>query len=138
MRQFFDNLAQHFLKVELAQPFLKVEYIYVQMPKSFTRKLRNMFKRVVDKKGYDEEKRVAKEALHQKVLLHRTMQKKREDELLQEMQMDVLRRQLPTAPSGKPYVLPAAPTHKPVSRTSKRGGSNKRRKTRSNKRRKTR
>ena len=104
-----------------------------------------MFKRVVDKKGYDEEKRVAKEALHQKVLLHRTMQKKKEDELLQEMQMDVLRRQLPPAPSGKPYVLPVAPTHKPASRTSKRGGrrggrggSNRRRKTRSNKRRKTR
>jgi hypothetical protein len=93
-----------------------------------------MFKRIVDKKGYDEEKRVAKETLHQKLLVHRTMQKNKEDELLQEMQIDVLRRQLPFAPSGKPYVLPAAPTHKPASKTSKRGGSNKRRKTRSNKR----
>ena len=84
------------------------------MPKTFTRKLRNAFKRVFDNKGYQEEKRVEMEK-RDRIQQQREQRKTDVDKLLAEYQdkelADLDRR------------LPRAPT-----RTSRRGGGRRRRK----------
>jgi hypothetical protein len=86
------------------------------MPKTFTRKVRNIFKRLFNNKEYKEEKRVAMER-RDRMTQQREKMKKEVDELLAEYQdKEALSfsRRLPSPP-----------------RTSKRGGRRrKQRKTR--------
>ena len=88
------------------------------MPKPFTRKLRNMFKRVFDNKGYKEEKEAEREKrdrITQQVKENRERMKNEVDKLLaayQDEELAVLDRRLPRAPT----------------RTSKRVGGRRRRK----------